>query len=136
MEKIITLSTAVFFANIGFSDEIVSDVVASCPSATELKNLMVELAADCILITSKEIADKELALMADKGEDNGKSMLFVKLMAYYASKKVGVKVVCFGVKTAGNASKDAACGIDHSLAVFEYGTDQRKILFSMSMTDA
>ena len=136
MEKIITLSTAAFFANLGFSDEIVSDVVASCPSATELKNLMVELAADCILITSKEIADKELALMADKGEDNGKSASFVKLMAYYVSKKVGVKVVCFGIETAGNASKDAACGIDHSLTVFEYGTDQRRILFSMSMTDA
>ena len=136
MEKIITLSTAAFFANLGFSHETVSDVVASCPSATELKNLMIELAADCILITSKDISGKELALMADKGEDNGKSASFVKLMAYYVSKKVGVKVVCFGIETAGNASKDAACGIDHSLRVFEYGTDQRRILFSMSMTDA
>ena len=111
------------FANLGFSDDIVSDIIASWPSTTELKNLMVELAADYILITIKEIADKELTLMADTGEDNGKSASFVKLMAYYVSKNIGVKVVCFGIETAGNISKDADYGIDHSLTVFEYRTD-------------
>ena len=108
----------------------------SCPSATELKNLMVELAADCLLMTSKDIANKELVLMADKGEDNGKSASFIKLMAYYVSKKIGVKVVCFGIETAGNSSKDDACGIDHSLKVFEYGRDRGRLVFSLSMTDS
>lgn len=44
---------------------------------------MVELAPDCILITSKDIQGKVLCLMADKGEDNGKCASFVKLMTWY-----------------------------------------------------
>ena len=111
-------------------------MISSCPSATELKHLVVELAADCILTKSKDIANKELVLMVDKGEDNGKSASFVKLMAYYVSKKIGVKVACFGIETARNSSKDAACGIDHSLKVFDYRSNRGRLLFSMSMTDA
>ena len=54
-----------------------------CPSTSALKNLMVELASDCILITSEEIQRKVLSLLADKGEDNGKCASFIKLMAWY-----------------------------------------------------
>ena len=81
---------------------------------------MVKLDSDCISITSKEINDKELALIPDKGEDNGKSASFVKLMVYYVSEEYGVKGIYFGIEIAGNSSQDSGCSIDHSVKVFEY----------------
>ena len=53
MKKIIILSTPAYFVNLGFSNEIVSDVSKCCPSASTLKNLMVELESNCILMTGK-----------------------------------------------------------------------------------
>ena len=71
-----------------------SVALAHCTtSASELKNLMVELSADFISITSKDINDKQLALMTDNGEDNEKLASFFKLMACYVSEKYGVKVI-------------------------------------------
>lgn len=61
---------------------------------------------------------------------------FVELMAYYVSEMIGVKVICFGIETAGNASEDAACGIDHSLKVFEYSGDLARLHFLASVRDA
>ena len=76
---------------------------------------MVELAADCISIMSEDINGKKLALMAGKGENNGNPASFVWLLAYYISRKIGVKMGCFGVETSANASVDAARGIYHSV---------------------
>ena len=61
---------------------------------------------------------------------------FVKLMAWYDLNFSRVKVICFGIETAGNASIDAACGIDHALKVYEYGVNRDPLKLSTSLTDA
>jgi len=60
----------------------------------------------------------------------------VKLLCWYSSKKERVEVVCFGIESAGNTSKDAAQGIDYSLKLFEYNNDGIRHDLDSSITDA
>ena len=73
--------------------------------------------------------------MCDKGEESGTGASFVKLTAFYDSKRKRVVVRCFGIEQAGNSSKDAAMAVDHSLKLFEYSCPIKK-RFTATMTDA
>ena len=53
-----------------------------------------------------------------------------------SSKKERVKVICFGIESAGNTSKAAAQGVDHSLKLFEYNNDGIQFDLDSSTTDA
>ena len=44
--------------------------------------------------------------------------------------------ICFGIETAGNTSKDAAQGINHSLKLFEYTQPSTQLKFNSSTADA
>ena len=69
MEKVIMLSAAAFAANIGISEEDLPNISKISPSSTTLKQLLVKIAVESVLMTSKEIKDKQLGLICDKGED-------------------------------------------------------------------
>ena len=45
-------------------------------------------------------------------------------------------MICFGIESAGNTSKDAAQAIDHSLKLFEYSLNNIRLKLSSSTTDA
>ena len=74
MEKIITLSIVACCENLGFSDKIVSNVAILYPSSNTLIHLMIDLATDYILLKSKHIESKILALK-DKGYTTGKELI-------------------------------------------------------------
>lgn len=135
LEKIIILATMVFFANIGYSQVKINSIAKLCPSSSTLKPLMVDLAVDCVSSTSKEMKKKLLSLMCDKGADNDTAASSVKLLSFYDDVRERVVVRCFGIEQTGNASKDTAMGIDHSLKLFDYSLPE-KMKFSSSITDA
>ena len=60
----------------------VLDVAKISPSSTTLNQLMVELAAESVLLTSTKIQDKTLGLICDKGKDYKNGASFVKLVTY------------------------------------------------------
>ena len=45
-------------------------------------------------------------------------------------------IICFGIESAGNISKDAAQAINHSLKLFEYSLNNIRLKLSSSTTDA
>jgi hypothetical protein len=135
MEKVLALSAAAFAANMGVACADVLAVAKVSPSSTTLKQLMVELATECVLLTSKKIQDKTLGLICDKGKDDKNGASFVKLMTYYDEDEDKVQVVCFGIEHAGNNSDDAANAIHHALTLFEYAYP-RTLVFKASTTDA
>ena len=135
LEKIITLSTMAFCANMGFNACDLECIAKMCPSASTLKTLMIDLAVDCVIMMSEEMKDKKLSLMCDKGEDSGTGASFVKLTSFFDCVRKRVVVRCFGIEQAGNSSKDAAIAIDHALKLFEYCCQTRK-RFTATMTDA
>lgn len=47
-----------------------------------------------------------------------------------------VEVICFGIESAGNTSKDTTQGINHSLKLFEYSQCATSLKFNSSTTDA
>ena len=65
--------------------------------------------------------------MRDRGEERLSGASFVKLTAFYDSKRKQVVVRCFGIEQAGNLSKDAVTAVDHSLKLFEYSCRMKKI---------
>ena len=67
----------------GVACTYVPAVAKVSPSSTTLKQLMVELATESILLTSKKIQDKTLSLICDKGKDDKNGASFVKLMTSY-----------------------------------------------------
>ena len=119
MEKAIALSTVAYFGNIGYSEKIVGSVLQLCLFVLTIKYVMVNLATDWILLTSKGIMKKKLALIADKGENKGGTALLAKIMAWYNEIREWVEVICFGIETLGNSSSTAASGIKHALKLFE-----------------
>ena len=58
LEKIITLSTMAFFANLGFTVCDLECITKLCPSATTLKTLMIDLAVDYVILMSEEMKNK------------------------------------------------------------------------------
>ena len=62
--------------------------------------------------------------------------LFVKLLYWYSSKKERVKIICSGIESAGNISKDDVQGVDHSLKLFKYNNDDIQLNLDSSTTDA
>ena len=55
-----SLTNADILANLGFNKDFVKSAVKLSPSEKTLKNLVHELGADIILLTSDEIKNKEL----------------------------------------------------------------------------
>ena len=47
-----------------------------------------------------------------------------------------VEVICFGIESTGNTSKDATQGINHLLKLFEYSLPASRLKFNSSTTDA
>ena len=135
MEKVIMLSAAAFAANIGISEEDLPNISKISPSSTTLKQLLVKLAVESVLMTSEEIKDKQLGLICDKGEDKSTGASFVKLLSFYCRENKRVKVTCFGIKHAGSTSDAAAHAIDHSLKLFELHGEICLVITS-STTDA
>ena len=123
-----------FFANMGFSESELECIAKLSPSASTLKSLMIDLAVDSVLLMSKEMENKELSLMCDKGEESGTGASFVKLVTFYDTHRKRVVVRCFWIEQAGNI-KDAAMAINHALKVFEY-SHGAKFRFTSTMTDA
>ena len=118
MDKVIALSAAAFVANIGIDPSYLRQVCKISPRPTTLKQLLVELAVESVMLTSEEIKDKKLGLICDKGEDKSTGASFVKLLTYFCWLERRVKVTCFGIEHTGITSKDAVQAINHSLKLF------------------
>ena len=66
--------------NLGFDKAYLPYIPPPVPSTNTLKKFLFELGVDVILLTGKEIKNKELALLCDKGEDKNLIASFVKLL--------------------------------------------------------
>mmetsp|Transcript_15051 Transcript_15051/g.14524 ORF Transcript_15051/g.14524 Transcript_15051/m.14524 type:complete len:87 (+) Transcript_15051:100-360(+) len=84
-----------FFANLGFLEGDLECITKMCPSASTLKSFMIDLAVDCVILMSKEMSNKKLSLMCDKGEESGTGASFVKLTAFFDDIRKRVVVRCF-----------------------------------------
>ena len=65
-----------FFANMEFSESELECIAKLSSSASTLKSLMIDLAVDSMLLMSKEMENKELSLVCDKGEESGTGAYF------------------------------------------------------------
>ena len=119
----------------GFSKSELECIAKLSPLASTLKSLMIDLAVDSVLLTSKEMENKELSLMCDKGEESRTGVSFVKLVAFYDTHQKRVVVRYFGIEQAGNSSKDAAMAINYALKLFGYSHGV-KFCFTSTMTNA
>jgi len=68
MTNIIELASAGTLTNLGFDKAYLPYTPPPVPSTNTLKKFLFELRVDDILLTGKEIKNKELALLYDKGE--------------------------------------------------------------------
>jgi len=136
LAKIFSLACAANLIDLGVSEDNLPSLASITPSATTLNRLVVELGVDMVLLISDAIKDKKLSLICDKGENKGPNASFVKLLCWYNKVKNRVDTICFGIKSTGNTSKDAAQSIDHSLKLFEYSRNGAHFQFSSSTTGA
>ena len=60
MEKIISLLAAAFAANIGIDEKYLPDISKISPSSTTLKQLLVDLTVESVLLTSEEVKGKNM----------------------------------------------------------------------------
>ena len=135
LATIISLSVAAFLADCDVTS-LLPNVPLVCPSRNTLKLILVEEAADTILLERNKIQDKPFGIMCDKGNGAGhrNGACFVKLMPRYKRKRTRVRAICIGIESAGNDSVDAAKGIDHSLLKFD--SPQKRVKVSTQGTDA
>ena len=54
LEKVMALSSAAFAANLGLGNEHLAAAAAMSPSATHLKNLLINLASEVLLLMSEK----------------------------------------------------------------------------------
>ena len=134
-ERFIALVLCWFLADLGLLS-MLADVPNISPSASALKDIMIEEAVDNIIIEREEMKGIPLGLMCDKGEGDKKrnGASFVKLVPRFDVKKNKVKVTCIGIHSAGNFSVDAAEGVDHALKPYDHDREPLKI--SVQGTDA
>ena len=134
-ERFIVLVICWFLADIGFNNSL-SDIANMTPSASTLKEVMVEEAIDTIIIEREDMRGIPLGVMCDKGEGekkrNGAS--FVKLVPRFDVKTDKIKVTCIGIQSAGNFSVDAAEGVDHAMKPYDH--EEETLQFSVQGTDA
>lgn len=102
--NMIVLATTEFLSNVGGSYIDISHLVYCCPLSTCLKQLLICLAAEAVLILEQIIHGKQLSLICNNGEDSGQSVSFVKLICYYDDEIKAVEVRYVGIETAGNTS--------------------------------
>ena len=136
LAKIISLASAGTLANLGVSPTYLPSLASLTPSPATLNKLVIELGVDVVLLISNDIKQKKLSLICDKGENKGPAASFVKLLCWYNKINKRVEVICFGIESAGNTSKDAAQAVSHSLKLFEYSQIGTRLSFHSSTTDA
>ena len=88
LESIISLSVADFLADLDVPS-LLPNVPFVCPSRNTLKSILVEEAADTILLECHELQDKPVGIICDKGEGEShrNGVYFVKLMPRYERKR-------------------------------------------------
>ena len=135
MDIIISLASAAFAADMGVQAEDLVNIGKISPSARTLKEMVYELACDSVLINSINIKERDLALVYDKGGDKKNVAAFVKFLCFCNGESV--EVVCFSIEGTGNASINAATGINHSLKLFESidGIEDSKYLVSIGVLE-
>ena len=134
-ERFIVLVICWFLADLGFNS-LLSEIANVTPSASTLREIMVEEAIDTIVIEREDMRGIPLGIMCDKGEGekkrNGAS--FVKLVPRFDVKTNKIKVTCIGIQSAGNFSVDAAEGIDHAMKPYDH--EEETLQYSVQGTDA
>ena len=126
-EKISALFVFWFLADMDLH-EYLSYVPTISPSATTLKEIIVEEIIDTLFVDREETKGLPLALMCDKGEGEKRrdGASFVKLVSRFDKKNDRIKVTCIGIQSASNFSTDAAQGVDHALIT--YDSDDNRIM--------
>jgi len=106
------------------------------PSATSLKEIMVDEAIDTMFVEQDKMKGLSLALMHDKGEGEKMkdSASFVKLVSRFDKKNDRIKVTCISIHSAGNFSTDTSQGVNHVL--IPYDSDDDRIILYGQGTDA
>ena len=115
LAKTMCIASAGTLANLGVSSSYLSALSQVTPPPATTNKLVIELDVDIVVLISKEIQDKNLSLICDKGDGKALSMSLIKLLCWYNALRKSVEVICFDIESAGNTSKDAAQGINHSL---------------------
>ena len=113
LSKNMALTTAGCLANPGVDEKHISKVGNITFSKSTQKNLLHNLGADIICLTSEQIKNKETLLICNKGEDSSNAASFFKLLCWYDKQKDIVEILCFVIENAGNKSYDAAKFIYH-----------------------
>ena len=80
MAKIIALYSAGTLANLDIDEAYLPHIPLLTLATNTLKTFLCELGVDVILLIGKEIQNKGLALLCDKGKDKNSATSFVKLM--------------------------------------------------------
>ena len=60
MEKTVSLLAAAFAANFGIDEKYLPDISKISPSSTTLKQLLVDLTVESVLLTSEEVKGKNM----------------------------------------------------------------------------
>jgi len=68
LDKIISITSAGTFVNLGVSPTYLLSLSSLNPSPAMLNTLVVELSVDVVLLIRNDIKDKQLSLICDKGE--------------------------------------------------------------------
>ena len=117
-ESICALSVAAYINDCGFN---IDEIANSTPSASKLKEIMVEEAMETVLLEREEMSRNKLTILCDKGEglSSRDGAAFVKLAARYDDERQRVRATSIGIQSAGNTSEDGALGIDEALKIFD-----------------
>lgn len=123
-----------FFNEVGL-DEISARDIANClPSPTKIRDLELNLAADCLATRLFEIMEdnaRSFALVTDHGKRAGMEH-FVKLLCWFGKDKEGnetLKFHCIDVDSSNHTGRDCAKAIKKSLEIFtgQEGFEVRKL---------
>jgi hypothetical protein len=112
-----------FFNEVGLDDISARDIANCLPSPTKIRDLELNLAADCLATRLFEIMEdnaRSFALVTDHGKRAGMEH-FVKLLCWFGKDKEGnetLKFHCIDVDSSNHTGRDCAKAIKKSLEIF------------------
>jgi hypothetical protein len=137
LELTIALSHAALLVDSGNEVDI-SQIATSVPSATSLKEFVLNAAADAMYVASEEILREgsRLFLVADKGALKTANAHFVKIICWYSLRDKRIKTFNLDTTDSDGSSLDCALAVLHSLARLFGGIDRVIAIIFGQATDS